>query len=157
MKNTNYSTQKERFISQTDMSGRECTVTRCFNAVKDEGVIGVDYIVRTGNDDARFTDLTLEEQMKATAWIRENLIPKETPLESSTSYGLKHVLERRTNIYMTNNQFKEAMIACGFYPVEVDAKNWWYCISKTSPALKRQADEQFGLLIPECVMDYRDR
>ena len=46
----------------------------------------------------------------------------------------KHMLERDTDIYMTNNQFKDAMLACGFLPVNERELNWHYCISRRSPA-----------------------
>ena len=44
------------------------------------------------------------------------------------------MLERDTDIYMTNNQFKDAMLACGFLPVNERELNWHYCISRKSPA-----------------------
>lgn len=67
-------------------------------------------------------------------WIRQNILPRKTPLLSNSSYGLKHMLERDTDIYMTNNQFKDAMLACGFLPVNERELNWHYCISRRSPA-----------------------
>ena len=61
-------------------------------------------------------------------------MPRKTPLLSNSSYGLKHMLERDTDIYMTNNQFKDAMLACDFLPVNERELNWHYCISRRSPA-----------------------
>ena len=61
-------------------------------------------------------------------------LPRKTPLLSNSSYGLKHMLERDTDIYMTNNQFKDAMLACSFLPVNERELNWHYCISRRSPA-----------------------
>ena len=44
------------------------------------------------------------------------------------------MLERDTGIYMTNNQFKDAMLACDFLPMNERELNWHYCISRRSPA-----------------------
>lgn len=92
----------------------------------------------TEYDTALFTDMTKEEQETVTAWIHENIRPRKTPLLCRTSYGIKHLLERDTKIYMTNNQFKDAMLICGFYPVDEKLLNWNYCISKKSPAFTRK-------------------
>ena len=92
----------------------------------------------TEGDTALLTDMTEEEQAKVTAWIRENILPRKTPLLSRSSYGMKHLLERDTKIYMTNNQFKDAMLLCGYEPVDERLLNWNYRISKKSPAFKRK-------------------
>lgn len=92
----------------------------------------------TEEDTALVTDMTMEEQEKVMSWIHENILPRKTPLLTKSSYGIKHLLERDTKIYMTNNQFKDAMLLCGFYPVDERLLNWNYCISKKSPAFKRK-------------------
>lgn len=47
-----------------------------------------------------------------------------------SSYGIKHVFERTANgFYMTNGQFKGAMIAAGFKFRYSDQKNWLFNIS----------------------------
>ena len=51
---------------------------------------------------------------------------------------MKHLLERDTKIYMTNNQFKDAMLLCGYEPVDERLLNWNYRISKKSLAFKRK-------------------
>ena len=50
---------------------------------------------------------------------------------------MKHLLEHDTKIYLTNNEFKDAMMICGFEPMDPDMLNWIYCISAKSPAFKR--------------------
>ncbi len=87
----------------------------------------------TKNDNALYTDLTTEEQKTVLNWIRMNIDRRRTPLYGRSSYGLKHILERDTKIYMTNNQFKDAMLECGFFPVDMTELNWYYCISMQSP------------------------
>lgn len=80
-----------------------------------------------------FSDLAREDQEKAKDWIRAEIKPRKTPTYNATSYWLKHVLEHDTGIYMTNDQFKDAMLECGFIPVDKDELNWDFCISKRSP------------------------
>ncbi|MBR0060268.1 MAG: hypothetical protein IJP68_02200, partial [Selenomonadaceae bacterium] len=60
-----------------------------------------------------------------------------TPLPVPTSYGLKHYLQDEMDIYLTNNAFKDAMLQCGFEPVDWEELNWVYRISKKSPAFTK--------------------
>ncbi len=143
-------TIEERFYDMADIPGYESWVKS--KRTPDGKLIG--YEVFSKNDDAHFCDLTEEEQQKAIEWIEENAIRSVNPLPGRSSYGMKHILENRTKIYMTNNQFKELMLLCGFFPVNVDQLNWNYCIRKSSPMFRRQADGCEGLIIPETVMDY---
>ena len=108
-----------------------------------------------GADNAHFNEMSPVVQEKVLTWIRANIFPRKTPLLNSSSYGMKHVLQDRTNIYMTNNQFKEAMLLCDFFPVHKEELNWHYCISKKSPIFVEQEDHKRGLFMPECVMEYR--
>ena len=136
---------EKQFHEAVDQPGHESWVT-----MEPDGHIAV----HSKDEDYHFADLLPEEQEKALAWLKANLMPRESPIDHPTSYSMKHVLERRTNIYMTNTQFKELMLLCGYYPAEVDELNWRYCVSKESPICKRQKDGLDGLLIPECVMRY---
>lgn len=87
-------------------------------------------------DDGLITAHPQKEISVITYWIRENLVPRKTPLASSSSYGLKHLMEHDTGIYLTNNEFKDAMLLCGFDPINPNELNWHYCISKRSPAFR---------------------
>lgn len=69
-------------------------------------------------------------------WIHDYIWPRKTPLHNNTSYGIKHILQNDTGIYLTNNQFKDAMMICGFDPVDPNALNWVYRISKRSPIFR---------------------
>lgn len=91
---------------------------------------GVPY---TDRDTELLTDLPKEDQDKVLAWITQNLYPRKTPLYGNSSYGLKHAMTSATKVYVTNNQFKHAMMLCGFYPVDERELNWHYGISKRSP------------------------
>ena len=69
-------------------------------------------------------------------WIAENISPRKTSLYDHTSYGIKHLLERDVRIYLTNNEFKDAMLLAGYEPVNPNELNWRYCISKKSKAFQ---------------------
>lgn len=87
-------------------------------------------------DRSLLSNLTADEQDIVVNWILRNIFPRKTPLYHPSSYGLKHVLERDTKIYTTNNQFKDAMLVLGFHPVNEGELNWHFCISKKSPGVK---------------------
>lgn len=84
-------------------------------------------------DDALITNRPQNEYDIVCNWIYDNIFPRKTPLYSKTSYGLKHLLQHDTGIYLTNNEFKDAMLLCGYKPVNPNELNWCYCISKRSP------------------------
>jgi len=87
----------------------------------------------TKNDENYFEDLSKEKQDEICQWIKDNFIQRKTPLHGRTSYGLKHILTANIGLYLTNNEFKGAMLKCGFNPVDDTEQNWTYCISKKSP------------------------
>ena len=85
-------------------------------------------------DDGLITDKTREIQKTVYDWIAHNIVPRNTPNRWHSSYGLKHIFQSDTGIYLTNNEFKDAMLRCGFQPVDPAELNWTYCISQRSPA-----------------------
>lgn len=89
-------------------------------------------------DDELLCDISKDEQDIVLGWIKENIYPRKTPLYGYTSYGLKHDLERDTKIYLTNNQFKDAMMMAGFKPVNQNELNWEYKISRKSPVFVKK-------------------
>ena len=96
------------------------------------------YTRENGYEDADLiTDHPEYEQKIVMDWIHNNIYPRQTVLRDRTSYGMKHILERDTGIYLTNNEFKDAMMICGFMPYDPNDLNWVYCISKKSPAFGR--------------------
>lgn len=78
-------------------------------------------------DDKLVTDRPSHELKVISNWIKKNIVPGDAPYEGN-SYSLKHRLERDTGLYMTNNEFKDAMLLTGFLPVDPDALNWKYNI-----------------------------
>ena len=85
-------------------------------------------------DTELITDLPPEKMETVFKWIQEQLKPGKTPPTAWSSYGLKHILEEDTGIYLTNNAFKDAMMLCGYYPVDPNTLNWIYSVSEKSPA-----------------------
>lgn len=86
----------------------------------------------SGNDVNLITDFlkTMEEDSIAIVgkWIKEN-IRKSRNICSSSSYNIKHILEKDVGIYLTNNQMKDALLLAGYYPINPDELNWRYKIS----------------------------
>ena len=79
-------------------------------------------------DDGMLTDHPADEVAVIGEWIRRNIRKSRSVLKGHTSYGLKHILEEDTHIYMTNNEFKDAMLLAGFQPVDANALNWTFRI-----------------------------
>ena len=87
-------------------------------------------------DDELITSHPESEQLIVMNWIRENIRPRKSVLRKRTSYGIKHILQRDTGLYLTNNQFKSAMLLSGYEPSDPNELNWHYRISAKSPAFK---------------------
>lgn len=102
-------------------------------------LLGRPYTDENGKiDNELLEDLTQEEQQLTLAWIKENIIPRKSINYNHTSYGLKHYIQKELGIYMSNNQFKDCMLACGFYPGNPDKLNWNYRISEKSLVFKKE-------------------
>ena len=100
---------------------------------------GRPYSIENGYEDAGLiTDKPVEEQQQVMAWIRRNIPPRKTENQRHTSYGIKHILQHDTGIYLTNNEFKDAMMLAGYQPVDENALNWTYGISEKSVAFQRR-------------------
>lgn len=82
------------------------------------------------SDTALITDLTEQQQAAVFAWIDKHIKPIKSVNRYRTSYGLKHLMSAATGIYVTNNQFKDAMLLKGFAPVDPYDLNWQYRISE---------------------------
>lgn len=79
---------------------------------------------------------TLNDRRKAQLceWISANLEPTKTINRRHTSYGLKHLAENRLGFYVSNDDMKAAMLACGFEAKQVSELNCSYNISERSLA-----------------------
>lgn len=65
-----------------------------------------------------FWDLDHEIRSMTIEWITENLQKRKTINRQRTVYGIKHVLQSQTGIYLTESQFAEALLICGFNVVK---------------------------------------
>ena len=82
-------------------------------------------------DEALITDRADEVITAVDGWIRKNIRTGKKILHGHTSYGIKHMLEHDTHIYLTNNEFKDAMLLAGYQPVNPKDLNWKYRIELT--------------------------
>lgn len=83
-----------------------------------------------GDDPTHFLTLPEPERAALLNWIRQNIKPRKTICNQRNSYGLKHNYEADTGNYVTNGQFKGAMIMAGYAPHDATALNPSYAISK---------------------------
>ncbi len=69
--------------------------------------------------------LTHKEQAALGVWIAANMRPSRTPDPYRTSYGIKHRFEESEGgFYLSNGQFKGAMLVAGYEPVDATELNW---------------------------------
>ena len=99
------------------------------------------------DENERFELLPEDMQTQVLRWIRLNFVPRASVNNKHSSYGLKHLMQwdevyfegtdYYPGIYLTNDQFKDAMLECGFFPEDAKELNWRYAISENSPILIR--------------------
>lgn len=92
----------------------------------DENGFKDDRLIKVDPDDC-FSD-SFKEAMQISKWIKDNILPSSSVNLRYTSYSLKHLLENDIHIYLTNNQFKHAMMLAGYMPEDPNELNWRYCI-----------------------------
>ena len=75
-----------------------------------------------------YDELSVEEKDALQYWI-EHAIQTATKVDDNySSYGLKHEYERETNLYVSNAQFKGAMLVAGYQPVKASEQSWHFTI-----------------------------
>lgn len=65
-------------------------------------------------------------------WIRTFIQPAKRFNHLISSYGLKHLFEAVVREYVTNDQFKGAMLKAGYSPYDPAKLNWYFKIYKVS-------------------------
>lgn len=86
---------------------------------------------RTVNSPSDFLKLSNKKQEALVNYCLVAFVPSDYTLKSHTSYGMKHVFEGSpTGFYVSNGQFKGAMLIAGFVPVNPHELNWIYKIDK---------------------------
>ncbi|HHK1007283.1 TPA: hypothetical protein ACQOAQ_001328 [Streptococcus pyogenes] len=79
-----------------------------------------------------FLELSKDKQEKLLHWCKQ-LEKTKTYKNGHTSYGLKHKFEYRKNgFYVTNGQFKGAMLLADFKPKDKNELNWVFAFSVKS-------------------------
>jgi hypothetical protein len=72
-----------------------------------------------------FKQLDNDLQIRLIAFIEANYRKRVTVNKERNSYGMKHDFEKwRLGDYVDNDQFKGAMLICGFLPSNIDNINW---------------------------------
>lgn len=72
--------------------------------------------------------LSKEKQKRLQCWISTNLKPYE--LKTYNEYHSSCQIRNALPFYVTNGEFKGAMLAAGFTPKDSSKKNWVFKISK---------------------------
>ena len=93
-----------------------------------------------GNDPLDFLRLPESEKEALNNWIDYALEPDNDNLCPNHSYSLKHIYERDIGNYVTNGQFKGAMIQYGFDPVNPRELNSYYRV-KFNPSILEKFNE----------------
>lgn len=86
-------------------------------------------------DEAEYELLGQAQKDQLRQWITENLEPAATPWLAGkhrgamSSYGIKHVFSEHVagpagDGYVSNGEFKGAMLDAGYQPVDAEATNW---------------------------------
>lgn len=75
-----------------------------------------------------YKNMGLKEKQTLAEWIKSKIEPSKRIYWQRSSYGLKHDFERDTDIYVTNGEFKGAMLMEGFAPVNEKELNWYFKI-----------------------------
>jgi len=86
----------------------------------------------SSNDPLDFLRLPEEEQQALLDWI-DCTFGLDDAVYPGSSYGLKHWFEREIGIYVTNGQFKGAMIQFGYDPVDPRYINCRYLVKFSPP------------------------
>lgn len=84
-----------------------------------------------------FLDLSRDEQFQLLDWIHDRLRVGSTWNMARSSYGLKHLYEAETGRYVTNAQFKDAMVVSGYRPKDRGWLNHHYRLHPSSPVFLR--------------------
>ena len=91
----------------------------------------------SGNDPLDFFSLPDDEKEALICWIDYALEPDNDNLCPNHSYSLKHIYERDMGKYVTNGQFKGAMIKYGFDPVNPRELNCYYRVKFDADILEK--------------------
>ena len=109
-------------------------------------------VVTIGNDPKEYDEMPEKEKEQLQKWIADTCQPSKN-LSSRTSYSIKHDFEA-VGFYVTNGMFKGALLAAGYKPCTLDAKdiwdNWRFYMRPLYPAknIQRVPDGGFVYYVP---------
>ena len=90
------------------------------------------------NNPEMFGKMPKNQQLQLLKWIENNLIQRNTINMDISSYGLKHIFENsKDGFYITNGEFKGAMLMSGYKIKNPNDINWYFNISQKSKCLRR--------------------
>ena len=98
-------------------------------------------------DNETMNDLDEDTRYTVLEWIKWRIVPAKKFNFHHSSYGIKHRLQEELNLYLTNNQFKHAMLMCGYLPKDENETNWIYAISDKSPCFHSENDKNYMLIV----------
>lgn len=88
-------------------------------------------------------------------WIHDHISPASRTYTRSTSYGFKHMVESEIGHYITNNQFKDAMLLCGYQPVKPNETNWMFKVKVSLPSDSEwELEKKMGAKVVKQVEDW---
>lgn len=93
------------------------------------------------NNPIEYHNLPEYKKQALKRWINKALKPFETKqyYPHHSSYGLKHKFESSVvGFYVTNGQFKGAMLECGFIPKDQEELNWVFKLGKNAGKIKEK-------------------
>lgn len=75
-----------------------------------------------------YDQLSPAEKEALQYWIEHAIQPAPKVDEHQSSYGLKYEYARETKCYVSNAQFKGAMLVAGYLPTKQGEQNWHFAI-----------------------------
>jgi len=96
-----------------------------------------------GDEPERFYELSEDDKKVLLKWIAEKITPQKRYYTKYTSYGLKHIFSGDIGgFYVSNGEFKGAMLWSGYIPKDRDALNWIFKMSDKSECFKRYTNRK---------------
>lgn len=86
------------------------------------------------NQPSSYQRLSDDAKAALREWIGRELVPSNE-MGEHCSYGLKHIFERLGGVYVTNGEWKGAMLVAGYEPLDRTELNWQFLYKTTNPEL----------------------
>lgn len=92
-----------------------------------------------------YDDLTETEKAALAHWIAQTVCSSRK-YSLRTSYGIKHDFQANRGFYLTNGQFKGAMLKAGFQPKDPNQLNWTFKIKPCKKSNPRADPTTYEIL-----------